>query len=110
MRTLWIRDRVATAGGIALIAMALACVLAPMMASADPLAIRDVLLLRLVPPLSHDPVGNFHLLGTDRFGRDLFVRMMLAGRVSLAVGIAGSLFAAALGTGLGAVAAWSGGW
>jgi peptide/nickel transport system permease protein len=36
--------------------------------------------------------------------------MMLAGRISLAVGIAGSVIAAALGTGVGAVAAWSGGW
>src|SRR5256885_5322991 len=31
--------------------------------------------------LSADGLGHFHLLGTDRFGRDLFVRMMLAGRV-----------------------------
>jgi peptide/nickel transport system permease protein len=35
---------------------------------------------------------------------------MLAGRVSLAVGIAGSLLASGLGTGVGAVAAWVGGW
>src|SRR5207247_6835136 len=48
--------------------------------------------------------------GTARFGRELFVRMMLAGRVSLAVGIAGSVIAAALGTLAGAVAAWRGGW
>jgi peptide/nickel transport system permease protein len=36
--------------------------------------------------------------------------MMLAGRISLAVGIAGSLLASGLGTGVGAVAAWVGGW
>jgi peptide/nickel transport system permease protein len=35
---------------------------------------------------------------------------MLAGRISLAVGIAGSLLASGLGTGVGAVAAWVGGW
>jgi peptide/nickel transport system permease protein len=64
---------------------------------------------RLLPPLSTDAAGHFHLLGTDRFGRDLFARMMLAGRVSLAVGVAGSLLAALIGTAVGAIAAWRGG-
>lgn len=84
-------------------------VFVPLMAPGDPLAIGDVLRARLVPPLARDAAGAFHLLGTDRFGRDLLVRMMLGGRISLAVGIAGSLLAAAVGTGAGAVAAWRGG-
>jgi peptide/nickel transport system permease protein len=90
--------------------LVLGCVLVPFFAPTDPLAIGDVLATRLLPPLSRDVEGHFHLLGTDRFGRDLFVRMMLAGRVSLAVGIAGSVVAATLGTLAGAVAAWRGGW
>lgn len=93
--------------GLALIA--LGSILVPIIARRDPLAIGDVLSLRLLPPFTTDADGAFHLLGTDRFGRDLFVRMMLAGRVSLAVGIAGSLFAAAIGTVVGSVAAWRGG-
>src|SRR5687768_17564768 len=104
------RDRtLALAAGL-LALLAIASVLVPLFASASPLQIGDVLSTRLLPPLSRDPSGDFHLLGTDRFGRDLFVRMMLAGRISLAIGVAGSVFAAVLGTMAGAVAAWRGGW
>ena len=92
-----------------LIVLAIGVLLVPAAARRDPLAIGDVLSLKLLPPFSTDGRGDFHLLGTDRFGRDLFVRMMLAGRLSLAVGIIGSLLAAALGTFVGALAAWRGG-
>jgi len=90
----------------ALVILAAGAVLVPMFAPRDPLAIGDVLSLRLLPPLVTDARGDFHLLGTDRFGRDLFTRMMLAGRLSLAVGVVGSVLAATLGTLIGAGAAW----
>jgi peptide/nickel transport system permease protein len=89
--------------------LAIAVIAVPMLSHEDPLGIGDVLTLRLTPPWSRDPTGTFHLLGTDRFGRDLFVRMMLAGRISLAVGVVGSLLASGLGTIIGAIAAWVGG-
>src|SRR3954468_19699884 len=92
-----------------LILLALGTLVVPSLARRDPLAIGDMLTLRLIPPFATDPRGEFHLLGTDRFGRDLFVRMMLAGRLSLAVGVIGSVLAAAGGTIVGAVAAWRGG-
>ncbi len=92
-----------------LVLLAAACVLVPALSPQDPLGIGDVLRLRLLPPFSRDVYGHFHLLGTDRFGRDLFVRMMLAGRISLAVGIVGSVVASGVGTIAGAIAAWAGG-
>ena len=94
---------------VALALLALGTLLVPAFARRDPLAIGDVLSLRLLPPFSTDARGDFHLLGTDRFGRDLFVRMMLAGRLSLAVGVIGSVLAAGAGTLIGATAAWRGG-
>ncbi|HSA55628.1 MAG TPA: ABC transporter permease [Gemmatimonadaceae bacterium] len=81
-------------------------IVVPLAARQDPLAIDDVLGARLVPPGHTDEAGRFHLLGTDRFGRDLFVRMMLAGRLSLAIGIGGSLMAGAIGVLIGALAGW----
>ena len=110
MKRLAALDRV-TALAVALLALMLgAALFVPMFARHDPLAIGDVLALRLVPPFGRDSTGAWHLLGTDRFGRDLFVRMMLAARCvtrarrgrlgSLAAAI-GTLAGAGRGTGLG---------
>jgi peptide/nickel transport system permease protein len=89
--------------------LAVAVLVVPLLAPSDPLAIGDIVAARLLPPFSRDAAGHFHLLGTDGFGRDLFTRMMLAGRLSLAIGAAGSLLAVVLGSAVGAVAAWRGG-
>jgi len=92
-----------------LILMALGVVLVPVLAPSDSRDIGDVLGGRFLPPGSIDTAGHFHLLGTDRFGRDLFIRVMLAGRLSLAVGVLGSLLAGVVGVTLGATAAARGG-
>jgi peptide/nickel transport system permease protein len=81
-------------------------IILPLVARQDPLAIDDVLGSRLLPPASTDSAGRFHALGTDRFGRDLLVRMMLAGRLSLAIGIGGSILAGVVGVAVGALAGW----
>ncbi|MGH7620755.1 MAG: ABC transporter permease, partial [Gemmatimonadaceae bacterium] len=108
--SLWRRLAVVDRAALLLLAALVAAVIVvPLASHQDPLAIGDVLALRLLPPGARDPQGALHLLGTDRFGRDLFVRMMLAGRISLAVGIAGSVLASAAGTAAGAAAAWVGG-
>ena len=103
------RDRIFDVAVWMLVALAAACVVIPILWRGDPLAIGDVLATRLLPPFSRGAHGEFHLLGTDKFGRDLFVRMLLGGRVSLFVGIIGSVLAAAVGIGAGAIAAWRGG-
>ncbi|MCO6414971.1 ABC transporter permease [Siccirubricoccus sp. KC 17139] len=51
-----------------------------------------------------------HPLGTDELGRDILLRLLHGGRVSLAVGLGVALGATLLGTGIGLLAAWRGGW
>jgi peptide/nickel transport system permease protein len=51
-----------------------------------------------------------HPLGTDELGRDVLFRLLEGGRVSLSIGIAAALAAAALGTGIGLLAGYIGGW
>ncbi|HUN45199.1 MAG TPA: ABC transporter permease, partial [Stellaceae bacterium] len=50
-----------------------------------------------------------HPLGTDELGRDLLLRLLAGGRVSITVGIAGALAAAVVGTAIGLVAGYRGG-
>lgn len=94
---------------LALAALALAAIAIPMLAAEDPRAMGDVVAQRFLPPFTADRQGDFHLLGTDRFGRDMLARTMLAARISLVIGVLGSLLAGVVGILVGAVAAWRGG-
>lgn len=94
---------------LAILAMAVAAIVGPWLLAGDPLGIGTRLEDNLLPPLARSSDGALHLLGTDRFGRDLLSRMLLAGRISLTVGVVGSLLAAGVGVLLGAVSGWLGG-
>ena len=68
----------------------------------DPNAVE--LLDRLAGPTAGHP------LGTDELGRDVLLRLLAGGRVSLVIGIAAALTAAAFGTVVGLAAGYLGGW
>ncbi|MBY0492027.1 MAG: ABC transporter permease [Gemmatimonadaceae bacterium] len=103
------RDWRVTGGvGVLLLMLALAIVV-PLRAPTEQAAIGDVLATRLTPPLSHDGRGVFHLLGTDAFGRDLALRLWVGARLSLLVGVAGTVLSGMIGVLLGALAGWRGG-
>ncbi len=55
------------------------------------------------------PASSGHPLGTDELGRDLLVRLLYGGRISLLVGIATAVCAALIGTLVGLVAGYYGG-
>jgi peptide/nickel transport system permease protein len=104
-----LRDPRARAGALLLGAAVAAAVLAPIVAPGDPAAQHDVVATRFVPPLARDPLGAFHLLGTDRFGRDVWTRLAHGGRISLGVGALATAISVTLGLAVGAVAGlWRG--
>jgi len=59
---------------------------------------------RLLPP------SSLHWLGTDTLGRDVLSRLIFGARVSLFVGIVVVFLGAVVGTLIGAIAAYAGGW
>jgi peptide/nickel transport system permease protein len=57
----------------------------------------------------YQPPSAEHFLGTDEIGRDVLLRLLYGGRVSLTVGFIAAVMAAALGTTIGIVAGYFGG-
>jgi len=62
------------------------------------------LLARLAGPTAH------HWFGTDSVGRDVFYRIIYGGQISLFIGVVAVTLAVSLGTVVGGVAAYYGGW
>lgn len=82
--------------------VALVAIFAPFISPYDPLQ-QDVV-NRLAQPSAQ------HWLGTDQLGRDVLSRLIYAARIDLVVGFLGALLPMALGTVLGAIAGYFGGW
>ncbi|MDH4228572.1 MAG: ABC transporter permease [Nitrospirota bacterium] len=89
-------------GGICLSLLVLAALFAPWLATADPTTMD--LPNRLLGP------GPGHLLGQDALGRDIFSRILYGSRVSLYVGVVTVTVSVLLGTLIGAIAGYRGGW
>ncbi|MDO8538942.1 MAG: ABC transporter permease [Opitutaceae bacterium] len=100
----WLRlrkNRLAVFGMWALGIIAVACLLGPFV---SPYGYEDQNLdLGAVGP------SGKHWLGTDTLGRDLLVRLLYGGRVSIAVGLSATLVALTIGVVYGAVAGFFGG-
>jgi peptide/nickel transport system permease protein len=93
-------NRVAVLGVVLGVLVVIAAVGAPVIGSLDPFD--QSAANRLSGP---DAV---HLMGRDTFGRDIFARVLHAGRVSLAVGVGSVALGGTLGTLLGLVAGYGG--
>jgi peptide/nickel transport system permease protein len=86
--------------------MGLVALLAPLIAPMDPNLIDNVNWqgYPLAPGIAH------HLLGTDENGRDLLARLMFGARISLTVALFAVIMEISIGTVLGAVSGYYGGW
>lgn len=113
--TVWSRFRkhkLAMAGAIVLLLMVVVAVFAPRLAPYDPNAIDNVHWQgNPLPPCFQDAgqCGR-HTLGSDENGRDLLSRLMFGARISLTVGVAAVIMELIIGTALGAMAGYYGGW
>jgi peptide/nickel transport system permease protein len=101
-----LRDRRGAFGVLVLLVVLICAALAPLVTSGDPTTQRDIVATRFLPPLTTDAHGSFHPMGTDRFGRDVWTRLVYGARISMGVGILAVLVSLALGVVVGAVAGY----
>ena len=106
LRSLY-RRKLALVGAIFVLIAFLAAIFAPVLTAYDPAEI-DII-NRLKAPGWSSPKGEYHLLGTDTLGRDVFARLVYGARVSLVVGLSAVLLAGTLGVFLGLLSGYFGG-
>lgn len=95
-------NKLAVAGLIVIVLMYAIAIAAPLISRYDP----DV----QNAGFRSKPPSAAHWLGTDRNTRDVYARLIVGARVSLTVGFTAVLIIMSVGTALGAVAGFFGGW
>ncbi|MGH8432775.1 MAG: ABC transporter permease, partial [Solimonas sp.] len=91
-----------------LLLITLVAIFADLLAPYDPQV--GSLAMRFRPPAWQEGGSMAHLLGTDHVGRDVLSRLIFGARVSMVVGITAVLVAGGIGTLLGIVSGYLGGW
>ncbi|MGG0028578.1 oligopeptide ABC transporter permease [Bacillus safensis subsp. osmophilus] len=92
------KNKLAVTGSVILLIIIFSAIFAPVIAPYAPE--HQDLLKRLQPPSVE------HFMGTDKFGRDIFSRVLYGARVSLLVGFVSVVGAITIGTVVGAVAGY----
>jgi peptide/nickel transport system permease protein len=96
------RHRLAVVGMVFMGILVVLALFAPLLATHDP--------YELDMRATKAPPSAEYLLGTDTAGRDMWTRLIYAGRISLSVGVVSVSIYITIGTILGALAAYYGGW
>ncbi len=97
----FMKHRLAVAGSIFMLLIIIIAIFAPVITTKDPYHVYDEF---SAPPSAE------HWLGTDQVGRDIFTRLVYASRVSMMVGLGAVLIYTVIGTIIGAVSGYFGGW
>jgi len=107
---IWMRFRkhkLAVSGIVVMAVIILACALAPSIVPYDPISINkdeNGAIYRNAPP------SLKFFMGTDSIGRDVFSRLLYAGRISLLVAFVVTILAETIGSLTGAISGYYGGW
>jgi len=97
----FLKNRAAVAGAVAFLIMVIFVTITPLLSPHDPYAI-DFGKAYLKPSWDHP-------FGTDDFGRDLFIRTALGGRVSILIGFAATIAIMLVGILYGSLSGFAGG-
>ncbi|GIG56689.1 peptide ABC transporter permease [Longispora fulva] len=112
------RDRLALGGGVVIVILVLAAVLAPLLVKITGGSPTDFH-QDLIDPTFSKPKGEGvfagfswdHPLGVEpRSGRDVFSRILYGAQISLLIGFLATLLSVTIGTVLGVIAGYMGGW
>jgi oligopeptide transport system permease protein len=95
------RNKAAVAAAAVFGAICLYCLLVPIFSPYDPNAVKF--------SDSYLPASLEHPFGTDKFGRDLFTRVAVGGRISIGIGFAGTIAILTVGVLYGSIAGFLGG-
>lgn len=96
------KHKMALIGGITTLLIIFLISFAPLISAHDPM--KQDLLNRFKPP------SAMHWMGTDDLGRDMFARVLYGGRISLSVGLFAMAVSIILGSIIGLVSGYYGGW
>jgi oligopeptide transport system permease protein len=95
-------NKAAVISMVAFVILALYVIIVPFVSPYDPNAV-DFSIAYQSPSWSHP-------FGTDEFGRDLFIRTALGGRISIGIGFAGTFAIMVVGILYGSISGFVGGW
>lgn len=104
----FLRNKLAVAGTMMLVALFLVSFLAPLLSPQAPDTM--VLIDRLKPPGAlNSETGAVYWLGTDGYGRDVLSRLLYGAQISLRIGFISVAISLTIGTLVGAMAGYYGG-
>src|ERR687887_675304 len=97
----YVRNRGAVIAGIAFLIIVLYSLLTPVFSPYDPYNVDF--------SQAYQPLSFSHPFGTDQYGRDLFTRAALGGRISIGIGFAATIAIMGIGILYGSISGFAGG-